>query len=196
MAHLGAGATLGLDGVLSLPSVFVFRTNWDDPHPFPWMRAMLSFALGRAVSPQPFWERMETTWRCCYPAEAMQGERRLVLDLLLETMPEFVGLLVNHRPKALGGRTVPEALGTSGRSAEALSGKFRVWRSQPQGMREARPSEALAVLGHARATGRLSPEGESKAVMSLMRAWALRRSLGVAEPAPPVNPGRQPRRLR
>jgi len=42
LARVGVAATLGLIGVVSLPRVFVFRLNVDDPHPVPWLRVRLS----------------------------------------------------------------------------------------------------------------------------------------------------------
>jgi hypothetical protein len=185
MARLGAGATMGLFGVLSLPRVFVFRTSLDDPHPFPWMRAVLSCAMGRALFPQAFWNRIDATWRCFYPVEGIDAKTKAVVDALLETMPEFVSILVNHRPPKLQGKTIPEALRAAERSPAILEGLFERWNSESGAMHRVPPSLALAVLGHARATGQLSPEGESSRVLSLLRGWALRRSLGADRPAGP-----------
>lgn len=183
MCHLGAGATLGLFGVLSLPKVFVFRMELDDPHPFPWMRAMLSFALGRALYPQPFWDRMESAWCDFYPMEARDASQRGLLELLLATLPEFVQIIVDHRPPRLGGRTIPETLGAADRTPATLGRRIEQWRMEPAAMHRARPSLALAVLGHARAMGRISPEAEAKRIHSLLRGWALRRSLHACGPA-------------
>jgi len=49
VGSLGIGSTLGLMGVVSLPSWFVFRINIDDPHPIPWIRVRLSCAIGAAL---------------------------------------------------------------------------------------------------------------------------------------------------
>jgi hypothetical protein len=53
VARVGVAATLGLLAVVSLPRAFVFRVSMDDPHPFPWIRVLLSCALGQALYPHP-----------------------------------------------------------------------------------------------------------------------------------------------
>ncbi|MBK7936799.1 MAG: hypothetical protein IPJ82_06775 [Lewinellaceae bacterium] len=61
MGHLGIGATVGLMGVLSLPRYFVFRMLDDDPHPFPWIRVMLSLSFGRfftRIRSGPTWKNL------------------------------------------------------------------------------------------------------------------------------------------
>jgi hypothetical protein len=48
VAYLGIGSTMGLMGVVSLPFYFQFRIDSDDPHPAPYIRVMLSCAMGTA----------------------------------------------------------------------------------------------------------------------------------------------------
>ncbi|MGX9726189.1 MAG: hypothetical protein ACTFAK_02345 [Candidatus Electronema sp. VV] len=55
VARVGVVSTLGLIGVVSLPRLFVFRLNLDDPHPMPWLRVKLSCAIGDALYPHPQW---------------------------------------------------------------------------------------------------------------------------------------------
>ena len=51
VARVGIASTLGLIAVVSLPRAFVFRIDLDDPHPVPWIRVMLSCAIGEALLP-------------------------------------------------------------------------------------------------------------------------------------------------
>lgn len=185
MAHLGVGATLGVFGVLSLPSAFVFRMDLDDPHPFPWLRAVLSCRLGRALFPDPQWDRLESMWRSLYPLDGLDGRRLALVRTLEATMPEFVNLLVNHRVPAIGGRTIPGLLESGSRSPEQLRAQFQRWRAARSGMLHAPPPLALAALGQAKADSSLSPEGESKLVLALLRSWALQRSLSLPGPIQP-----------
>ncbi|MBN9657230.1 MAG: hypothetical protein J0H49_03580 [Acidobacteria bacterium] len=185
MAHLGVGATLGVFGVLSLPGAFVFRIDTDDPHPFPWLRAVLSCRLGAALFPDPQWNRLETMWRSLYPLEGLDARRLELIRTLETTMPEFVGLLVNHRVRAVGGRTIPGLLQSGSRSPEQLRAHFQRWRAARSGMLHAPPALALAALGQAKADSSLSPEGESKLVLALLRSWALQRCLSLPGPIQP-----------
>jgi hypothetical protein len=179
LTHLGIGATLGVFGVLSLPRAFVFRVSMTDPHPFPWVRAVLSCKLGEALFPHPQWRRLEAVWRSFYPLEGLDPERLALVKLLEATMPEFIQLLMNHRVAALEGRTVPEILRYEERRPERLKMLFKRWRARRGEILHVPPPLALAVLGQAKADFLLSPEEETRAVLSLLRAWALQRTLSL-----------------
>jgi hypothetical protein len=53
LSRIGIGSTLGLIGLVSLPRGFVFRPSHDDPHPMPWVRVLLSCAIGDRLYPDP-----------------------------------------------------------------------------------------------------------------------------------------------
>ncbi|PWU11965.1 MAG: hypothetical protein C5B51_01740 [Terriglobia bacterium] len=182
LAHLGVTATLGMIGVVSLPRVFVFRIHADDPHPFPWLRVVLSCAMGDALFPHPQWTRVERLWRSFYPLAGLSAQQRALIDGMLATMPEFVALLAQHRPAALQGRTLPEALRVADRSPARLRSRFAQWRHAPAMALGERPSLALAVFGQAGADSLLSAEAEARTVRWLLRNWALGRSLRIATP--------------
>ena len=118
VAKVGVAATTGLMAVVSLPRAFVFRVNLNDPHPFPWIRAKLSCALGRAPHPHPQWDRLETLWESLYPIAGLDEERTRLIGILEQTLPSFVALMVNHRPRALRGSSLGEALSVAERQPE------------------------------------------------------------------------------
>jgi len=180
VAKVGVSATTGLIGVVSLPRAFVFRINLDDPHPFPWIRVRLSAAMGRALYPHPQWERLEKLWEDFYPLTGLDAPRRQIIDGLLKTMPAFVGLLAQHRPRSLGGRTLAEALDVADRQPERLNQLFQAWGNSPGALRTAAPSLVFAVIGQARANGTISPEDESRLLTDLLTFWALRGTLDVS----------------
>jgi hypothetical protein len=180
VAKVGVSATTGLIGVVSLPRAFVFRINMDDPHPFPWIRVRLSTAMGRALYPHPQWARLEQMWDAFYPLAGLDAPRRKIVDLLLKTMPAFVGLLANHRPPSLRGRSLTEALNVAERQPSRLAQLFQMWGGSPAAMRDAAPSLVFAVIGQARADGKISPEEESRLLTRLLTYWALRGTLDMA----------------
>jgi hypothetical protein len=177
VARVGVTSTLGLIGVVSLPRVFVFRLNPEDPHPMPWVRVKLSCAIGRALYPHPQWNRVERLWESFYPPTGLPAELRGVLTALEQTMPEFVELLVTHRPASLGGRPLADAMDTDRRRPALLIDAYRAWRASPARMRETPPSLAFAIIGQARADGRIGPEDESRTLVDLLHYWALRSTL-------------------
>ncbi|MDO8940305.1 MAG: hypothetical protein Q7U98_14225 [Methylicorpusculum sp.] len=180
VARVGIASTLGLMGVVSLPRAFVFRLNLDDPHPPPWIRVKLSCAMGQALYPHPQWERLAGLWDAFYPLNGLEVELRRDFDKLQATLPGFVALLVNHRPKCLRGQTLVDVLEVHKRQPRHLQAHFQTWRKEPSKMYRTSPILAFAVIGQARSDGRLSPEEESVILAKLLTHWALSRTLSVS----------------
>jgi hypothetical protein len=196
VGKLGIAATLGLIGVVGLPRWFVFRVTADDPHPFPWIRVRLSAAAGQALYPHPQWRDLAGLWAAMYPADALDDERRRLLLDLSAAAPRLVELIIEHRPAALGGASLREVLPLADRTPDRLATHLDAWRCDPAGLHRAPPTLAFAVLGQARAGGRLSPESESPILGELLTRWALTSTfaaarLSVAGADPPAGlPGR------
>lgn len=177
VSRLGISATTGLFAVVSLPSAFVFRITLDDPHPFPWIRVKLSCAMGHALHPHPQWARLAKAWQQFYPLDNLDPSRREIVAMLEEHLPEFVALLINHRPPTLRGNTLGEVLAAADRAPAELATYHQQWSEHPELMRSAPPSLALAVIGQARAEGQIAPEVESQLIGNLLTYWALRTTL-------------------
>jgi hypothetical protein len=181
VALVGVGSTLGLMGVLSLPRAFVFRAVTDDPHPIPWVRVQLSCALGRALHPDPQWARVSAVWSSYYPTSGLPPAQLDLLARLEQTMPAFIELLLDHRPASLRGHRLVDVLPIGERSPARLRDLMTDWESRRDGWRTARPTLAFAVMGQARADGRLSPEREGRLVAALLEQWALRTAIDTSE---------------
>jgi hypothetical protein len=177
VARTGVGSTMGLIGVVSLPSPFVFKFDPSDPHPIPWVRVRLSAAIGQALFPHPQWARLDGVWRTLYPAALAPPAVRPILADVADLTSAFVQLLLGHRLPALRGKSLLEVLPLSSLQPARLSAEFRQWRERPRLMRTARPSHAFAVLGQARVDGKLTPEEESRFLSRLLKDWALRSSM-------------------
>ena len=177
VARVGVVSTLGLIGVVSLPRPFVFRINVDDPHPTPWIRVKLSCAIGDGLYPHPQWQRVARLWESYYPTAGLDDERQKLLARLQESLPEFVATLIGHRPKALRGRSLREAMNVEQRTPGRLTELFAAWNKAPEQMYRAPPSLVFAVLGQARADGSMSPEDESDLLAKLLTFWAMRSTL-------------------
>jgi hypothetical protein len=177
VSRVGVTASTGLIGVVSLPRAFVFRSNDDDPHPTPWVRVKLSAALGGALYPHPQWARLADLWESFYPLDGLDDGRIELLRALERSMPQFIELLLDHRPSSLRGATLAEVMAAAERQPERLMALYRTWRQFPEQMRGARPSLAFAVVGQAKAEGMVSPEEEGDLLAELLKHWALRSSL-------------------
>ena len=178
VAKVGVAATQGLMGVVSLPRPFVFRVNLDDPHPIPWIRVKLSCAIGRVLYPHPQWDKLDELWEAYYPLAGLSSQKKRLFHRLEVSLPKFVNVLVNHRPKALQGQSLRQALAVNQRQPARLVVKYRDWRKHPVKMRAASPSLVFAVLAQARFDGRLAPEAESPILENLLKFWALKREIG------------------
>lgn len=176
-ARLGVGSTMGLMGVVSLPKAFVFRVDPDDPHPIPWIRALLSCAMGDALYPHPQWRQLASIWEELYPGQGLDPPRLHLLASLKGVMPRFVELLITHRPPHLQGKALGAVLGQANRRPEALRRLFEETRGLPKGFQALRPTLAFAVLSQARANGLLTPERESALTANLLTHWAVRSAL-------------------
>jgi hypothetical protein len=177
IARVGVASTLGLIGVVSLPRPFVFRINVDDPHPTPWIRVKLSCAIGDALYPHPQWRKVARLWESYYPIADLDDERQTLLVRLQESLPEFVATLIDHRPEALRGRSLREAMNVEQRTPGRLAELFGAWNKTPRQMYRAPPSLVFAVLGQAKADGRMTPEDESDLLAKLLTFWAMRSTL-------------------
>lgn len=177
VARLGIGSTYGLMSVVSLPRAFVMRLSEHDPHPVPWLRVKLSCAMGQALYPHQQWEVAARTWESFYPLDDLDGQLRTLFASLEESMPDFVDLLINHRPEKLQGKSLVEVVAVNERQPARLLALYQAWRKAPEEMRLARPSLVFAVLGQARADEGLTPQEEGKLLAYLLTYWALRSSL-------------------
>jgi hypothetical protein len=181
VARVGIAAPMGLLAVVSLPRAFVFRVNMDDPHPVPWIRVKLSCAMGAALYPHPQWARLASTWEQLYPLSGLDGEKRGLLAMLQAGIPDFVALLVHHRPRSLRGHSLQEAMAVGERQPARLQGYFDAWRNASVDLRHVSPSLVFAVIGQARADSKISPDGESQLLADLLTYWALHSALDASE---------------
>lgn len=172
MAHLGIGATLGLMSVVSLPRYFMFRIKLDDPHPFPWIRVKLSLAFGQLIFPHEQWQRFERLWQAMYPLDKLDQKTLHIIDMLMETMPEFTNMVINHCPPVLRGRRLLDIFPYRSRQPSYLQFLHNTWRFAPDAMSTAAPSLVFAVIGQAHADANISAATESRLLSDWLTRWA------------------------
>jgi hypothetical protein len=142
---------------------------------------VLSCAIGNALYPHRQWAELAATWRSFYPTAGLDERRRRVIASLEATIGSFVGVLLGHHPASLRGARLGDAIRMADRAPDRLLAAYDAWTASPRLMREAPPTLVFAVLGRARAKGRLSPEREDRLLGSLITQWAVRSTLDVAE---------------
>jgi len=182
VAQAGVTASVGLIGVVSLPSVFVYRYTPQDPHPAPWIRVMLSLALGEALYPDPQWHSLRQAWGQMYPRSGMTPLQQRHFQTLEHSLRPFVHWLLRLRLPALQFRPLGQALRWRSRTPTALRCQGRELGSAPLEQLRMRnldillslqPAHALAVLGQARHDGRLAAHSEFQLTSELLNRWAM-----------------------
>jgi hypothetical protein len=133
--------------------------------------------MGQALYPHRQWQALAKLWESFYPATGLDEERQWLLAALEVSIPAFVALLVNHRPRALRGKSLLEVMSVAECHPARLAAYYQAWRASPAQMRAASPSLVFAVIGQARADGKMSPEEESTILADLLAYWALRSTL-------------------
>lgn len=188
MAHIGVGATYGLMSVVSLPSYFVFRIATDAPHPFPWIRVMISIAFGKALYPHPQWDALARQWESLYPTGEEPASKQQIIQALLQLLPQFVELVINHRPASLRGKRLGDIFPIAERQPARLQQLYEQWKRQPGLMERGAPSLVFAVIGQAKADGAMTAEDESQMLTRILTRWALERTKRYGAAAKPVAP--------
>ena len=117
VARIGVASTLGLIGVMSLPRVFVFRVEprRSPSVPLDPRQAELRDGAG-PVPASRSGTRVDRLWESFYPRVGLAPDYRALLAAFESTMPEFVELLLTHRPASLRGRSLAEVMDTAARS--------------------------------------------------------------------------------
>ncbi len=180
IARVGITSTLGLISVVGLPRFFVFRIDLHDPHPAPWIRVLLSCAIGAELYPHPQWAQLARLWQECYPLEGLNAGAQATFRSLRATAPRAASAICAHRPRSLRGRALGEVLASPERHPSRLIQTWRRWRSAPAQIFLAPPSLVFAVLGRARLSGELDPDAESRLLEDLLTHWALRSTLDIS----------------
>jgi len=178
---LGITATVGLLAVVSLPTYFVFRPTGGDPHPMPYLRVLISAAIGEALYPHPQWQAMRETWKQLYPVEQLPDNQRADIEAFEASIGRFVELLLNHRSNRLHGKVLGGIWPVGERRPERLLALFQRWGGDLGVMARQRPTLVFAAIGQAKSAGVISPERESALLTALLSAWAVRSSLDVVE---------------
>ncbi|MCB2410178.1 hypothetical protein [Hymenobacter lucidus] len=176
LGHLGIAATYGLMSVVSLPSYFVFRIGTDGPHPFPWIRVRISIALGEALYPHPQWRALARQWSGLYPTEGLPEAKQDLIEQLVNTLPDFARLVLNHRSPSLHRQRLADVFPVAERQPAQLRELYGEWQGRPSLCDESPPSLVFAVIGQARADGQITVGEEYRVLTRLLTRWALNRA--------------------
>lgn len=186
VATVGITSTIGLLAVVSLPRYFVFRPSGTDPHPMPYLRVLISAALGNALYPHPQWRELIRVWQAMYPLAGLPAGHVAWIRDCEAHIDDLVDLLMRHPVPLADGRELGRIWPVRERQPDTLLRLHEAWDSDFSVMARQRPALVFAVLGQAKAAGHISAEDESSQLSSLLTAWAVRGSLDLLGSAAPV----------
>ncbi len=170
VSRLGVASTLGLMNVVSLPRVFVFRANLDDPHPTPWVRVLISAEIGRQLYPHAQWDRLLDLWMASYPPPR-HGPQAAIVRELAAHVPDFVAWLLRQRA-GVPAQPIGRLLADPELDARRLDEHVEQWFRRPGHLHSLRPCQAFAVAGYCKLARARLPVPEIELFSSLLTRWA------------------------
>jgi hypothetical protein len=141
----------------------------------------ISAAFGKALFPDPQWDRIASLWERLYPLSEARPHDAGLFRLLESVLPRFVGVVLGHRGERLGGATLGSIFPRLDRSPDRLRGLWLGHRRDPSTLARLSPTIAFAVVGQARHDGALTPAAEAGLLRRLLRYWALRGTIDASE---------------
>lgn len=139
----GLAATGTIQEFLALPSAHVFRVSASDPHPPPYVRALLSFALCREVWGRGPWDAWQDVWLENYPLREAPGDARGLLQQAARTVPRVAAALLTQRFESLGGRPLTNLFELDALNPRALDARVS---GTTVSLRNLRPAAHFAVF--------------------------------------------------
>lgn len=106
----GVAEAAAVSELFAMPAAHALRIVPGDPHPPPYLRALLCFDWCRRAWGQGMWDRWERDWVATYPFDAVPSETRALLVEAKRFVPVIGQALFDARLRTLGGRRLLDIL--------------------------------------------------------------------------------------
>lgn len=166
--------------ILALPPTHVFRIVWGDPHPPPFLRALLSFDWCRQVWGSGSWDDWEKEWLELYPIEESPPSTRDLMIKAQRFVPVIGRVLLTTKFGTLGGRTLPELFDLSKVAPPELKRILKTSEKGKLNLKGLSPSVQLAVFRMIKEEGK-----QEQKLDKIMTEWLLK--LGTKKKQPSKN---------
>jgi hypothetical protein len=155
--------------ILSLPPPQVFRVVWSDPHPPPYLRALITFDWCRQVWGDGVWDDWEKEWLELYPLKQASPVIRDLLTKARNYVPVVGRVLLKTKFRTLNGKTLPELFDLSKVAPTELKRILKKSEKGKLNLKGLSPSVQLAVFRL------LKEEGKSEEKLDkTMTQWLLK----------------------
>jgi hypothetical protein len=155
--------------ILSLPPPHVFRLVWSDPHPPPFLRALITFDWCRQVWGDGIWDDWEKEWLEFYPLKEAPPVIRDLMAKARQFIPVVGRVLLKTKFRTLNGKTLPELFDLSAVAPKELK---RILKNSEKGklnLKGLSPSVQLAMFRLLKEEGK--PEEKLDKIMT---QWLLK----------------------
>ena len=156
--------------ILALPPGHAFRISWTDPHPPPYVRALLSFDWCRQVWGSGIWDRWEREWLDLYPLDEAPRATRNLIRKIMAYIPTVGRILIGKRFRSLNGKAIPELFNLSALAPSELARVADSAKAGALNLRGLPPASHLAVFRLIKERGKLKEES----LDVVMTQWLLR----------------------
>ncbi|MGB7069899.1 MAG: hypothetical protein WBD22_10425 [Pyrinomonadaceae bacterium] len=132
--------------ILALPPTHAFRIIWNDPHPPPYIRVLMSFDWCRQVWGSGVWDRWEREWRDLYPLESAPHSAREVIRRSSQFVPIVSRILLKTKFRCLSGKKITDLFNMSILAPTKIQQRIGTADSPRCELRGLPPSAHLAVF--------------------------------------------------
>lgn len=170
----GVAEAAAVRDLFALQPSHATRISFTDPHPPPYLRALLTFEWCRRAWGRGVWDEWERDWKALYPLEQAPPATRQLLLQARRLTPLVGETLFNKRFRQLGGRALPDLFDLPAVSPAELKRVAAAAKSGVLDLRGVTPCAQLAVFGQLRERHSMSEERLDR----IMTEWL--RRLGAA----------------
>jgi hypothetical protein len=154
----GVSEASAVRDLFALPPSQALRIAFGDPHPPPYLRALLTFDWCRRAWGRGVWDDWERDWIAVYPLDGVAPATRKLLVTARRVIPVIGEALFNTRYRELNGRALPDLFDLGAVSPAETKRVADRARSGTLDLRGLAPCVQLAVFGQLRQNDLMSEE--------------------------------------
>jgi hypothetical protein len=166
----GIAQTATIKEILALPPGQVFRIPWGDPHPPPYLRALLTFDWCRQVWGGGIWDDWEREWLDLYPMQNAPVELREIIGEMRRFVPIIGRVLLKAKFRALNGKPIPELFNLAAIAPSVLKNVLKNSEDEKLNLKGLSPATQLSVFRIFKEEKKIEEEKLDK----IMTGWLLK----------------------